>query len=116
MVNDRFIRGLNIHAPVLNHENHEYLPPPPECFPPCGSFIKVCNFTPPIDFPPGGRDEPAVPSHGSKPVRFEEVDPQATRSLFVGNIPKNISVYDVRDSFQRYGTILVSTACTERFH
>ncbi len=47
-------------------------------------------------------------SHGNKPVRFEEVDPQATRSLFVGNIPKNISVYDVRDAFQRYGTILVS--------
>ncbi len=75
--------------------------------------IKATSL-PPIDFPPGGRDEPAVSSQGSKPVRFEEVDPQATRSLFVGNIPKNISVYDVRDSFQRYGTILVSILLVQR--
>ncbi|XP_064384598.1 msx2-interacting protein-like isoform X2 [Halichondria panicea] len=70
-----------------------------------GNKIKVTPLDT-DDFPPGGRDEPAVSSHGNKPVRFEEVDPQATRSLFVGNIPKNISVYDVRDAFQRYGTIL----------
>ncbi len=67
-------------------------------------YVVICS-----EFPHGGRDEPAAPSFGgNKPVRLENVDPQATRSLFVGNIPKNISVYDVRDSFQRYGTILVS--------
>ena len=33
---------------------------------------------------------------------------QATRSLFVGNIPKNISVYELRDIFQRFGDVLVS--------
>lgn len=37
----------------------------------------------------------------------EEIDPQATRSLFVGNIPKNISVFQLRDIFQRYGDVLV---------
>lgn len=58
-----------------------------------------------------------MPSYGgSKPVRLEDVDPQATRSLFVGNIPKNISVYDVRDSFQRYGTILVSEQFLQQHH
>ena len=37
----------------------------------------------------------------------DDIDPQATRSLFVGNIPKNISVYQLRDIFQRYGDVLV---------
>jgi len=41
----------------------------------------------------------------------EEIDPQATRSLFVGNIPKNISVFQLRDIFQRYGDVLVSCVC-----
>ena len=35
--------------------------------------------------------------------------PQATHSLFVGNIPKNISVYELRDIFQRFGDVVVST-------
>lgn len=64
-----------------------------------------------VDFPDGGRDEPLVPVLGSnRPVQsqaLDDIDPQATRSLFVGNIPKNISVFDVRDAFQRYGNILV---------
>ena len=38
----------------------------------------------------------------------DDIDPQATRSLFVGNIPKNISVFQLRDIFQRYGDVLVS--------
>ena len=33
---------------------------------------------------------------------------QATHSLFVGNIPKNISVYELRDIFQRFGDVVVS--------
>ena len=65
-----------------------------------------------VDFPDGGRDEPLVPMSGStRPMPLDDVDPQATRSLFVGNIPKNISVFDVRDAFQRYGNILVRV-CT----
>ena len=55
------------------------------------------------EFPPKGRD--AVDGPGS--FFPEEMDPQATRSLFVGNIPKNISVYELRDIFSRYGNILV---------
>ncbi len=42
----------------------------------------------------------------------DDVDSNATRSLFVGNIPKNISIYELRDVFQRYGPILVSSYCT----
>ena len=39
----------------------------------------------------------------------EDLDPLATRSLFVGNIPKHISVYELRDAFLRYGNVLVSS-------
>ena len=38
----------------------------------------------------------------------DDLDPLATRSLFVGNIPKHISVYELRDAFLRYGNVLVS--------
>lgn len=59
------------------------------------------------EFPPKGRD--AVDSPNS--FFPEEMDPQATRSLFVGNIPKNISVYELRDIFSRFGNILVGNGC-----
>ena len=58
------------------------------------------------EFPTGGRDQPFI-SH----TCHADVDPQATRSLFVGNIPKNISIYELRDIFQRFGNVLVSN-CT----
>ena len=74
------------------------------------------------DFPSGGRNPP-LHSHGMGPPGgpmgsgghmprpyppSDDIDPQATRSLFVGNIPKNISVFQLRDIFQRYGDVLVS--------
>ena len=60
-----------------------------------------------LEFPDGGRDHPFVSyDHHSPP---DDVDPQATRSLFVGNIPKNISIYELRDIFQRFGDVLVSS-------
>ena len=58
------------------------------------------------EFPPGGRDQPFVSHARNSPIG--DVDPQATRSLFVGNIPKNISIYELRDVFQRFGNVLVS--------
>ena len=58
------------------------------------------------EFPSGGRDLPSV-SHANRSP-FADIDPQATRSLFVGNIPKNISIYELRDIFQRFGNVLVS--------
>lgn len=83
-----------------------------------GSFLLL--GTP--DFPSGGRNPP-LHSHGMGPPGgpmgsgghmprpyppSDDIDPQATRSLFVGNIPKNISVFQLRDIFQRYGDVLVS--------
>ena len=67
------------------------------------------------EFPAGGRDQPIQPSSRHSPV---DIDPQATRSLFVGNIPKNISIYELRDIFQRFGDILVSASstCTMGYH
>ena len=59
-----------------------------------------------VEFPPGGRDHPFVSYIRHSPI--DDVDPQATRSLFVGNIPKNISIYELRDIFQRFGDVLVS--------
>lgn len=61
------------------------------------------------EFPTGGRDQPFVSHTRHSPMG--DVDPQATRSLFVGNIPKNISIYELRDIFQRFGNVLVSN-CT----
>ena len=73
----------------------------------CAEQLYMCmydlNF---IDFPAGGRDQPIVSYVRHSPVG--DVDPQATRSLFVGNIPKNISIYELRDIFQRFGNVLVS--------
>ena len=46
-------------------------------------------------------------SRGNPFLSNDDIDPNATRSLFVGNIPKNISIYELRDVFQRYGPILV---------
>lgn len=76
------------------------------------------------DFPSGSHDLPyrlpipAFSQYHSTSLEFshgnpfiypgKELDPNATRSLFVGNIPKNISIYDLRDVFQRFGHILVS--------
>ncbi len=66
------------------------------------------------EFPPGGRDQShgsgghAGGEYGSRLSMLEDLDPKATRSLFVGNIPKHINVYDLRDAFIRYGTVLVS--------
>jgi RNA recognition motif-containing protein len=67
------------------------------------------------DFPAGGRDIQVVPpGPGSggmlmgKAHPTEDIDPQATHSLFVGNIPKNISVYELKDIFQRFGDVVVS--------
>ena len=70
------------------------------------------------DFPSGGRDHSFVRPSGAgggggrgsgagHPYFSEDLDPSATRSLFVGNIPKDISVYELRDIFQRYGNVLV---------
>jgi RNA recognition motif-containing protein len=59
-----------------------------------------------IEFPDGGRDLPSIGCDHHSPI--DDVDPQATRSLFVGNIPKNISIYELRDIFQRFGDVLVS--------
>ena len=58
------------------------------------------------EFPSGGRDQQLVSHARHSP--FVDIDPQATRSLFVGNIPKNISIYELRDMFQRFGNVLVS--------
>jgi len=67
-----------------------------------------------VDFPPGGRDQGPMAGgghpggeFGSRLSMLEDLDPKATRSLFVGNIPKHINVYDLRDAFIRYGTVLV---------
>ena len=59
-----------------------------------------------IEFPDGGRDYPSNFYGHHSPI--DDVDPQATRSLFVGNIPKNISIYELRDIFHRFGDVLVS--------
>lgn len=56
------------------------------------------------DMPSGGSEYSKVGGNS------EEMDCNATRSLFVGNIPKNISIYELRDVFQRYGAILVCSA------
>lgn len=84
-------------------------------------MVLVCS----PEFPSGGRDLPYPPHQSMSqghPMGFgrgvnpflttEDIDPNATRSLFVGNIPKNISIYELRDVFQRYGTILVSNTST----
>lgn len=71
-----------------------------------------------LDFPPGGHDSGHMihPGGGRDPISRhmqEDLDPQATRSLFVGNIPKQINVYELRDAFLRYGNVLVSgSPCT----
>ena len=39
------------------------------------------------------------------------LEPDTTRTLFVGNIPRGISVYELKDYFIRFGHILVS--CTK---
>ena len=54
------------------------------------------------DMPSGGHEY-----KGTGRSESEEIDSNATRSLFVGNIPKNISIYELRDVFHRYGPILV---------
>jgi RNA recognition motif-containing protein len=59
-----------------------------------------------IDFPPGGHDLKQTYA-GPAASMSEDLDPLATRSLFVGNIPKHISVYELRDAFLRYGNVLV---------
>lgn len=49
----------------------------------------------------------------------DDIDPNATRSLFVGNIPKNINIYELRDVFLRFGPVLVTknfTLIHLRFH
>lgn len=65
-----------------------------------------------IGFPPGGLDQRGNVGGGGPevgpPFMMEDLDPLATRSLFVGNIPKHISVYELRDAFLRYGNVLVS--------
>ena len=47
---------------------------------------------------------------GVQGVHLEDLDPQATRSLFVGNIQKNIGVYELQDIFSQFGNVLVSAA------
>lgn len=70
----------------------------------------MCIFF--VDFPSGGRDLIHTSGQGgeamSRQYMLDNLDPQATRSLFVGNIPKHSSVYDLRDTFLRYGNVLVS--------
>ena len=63
-----------------------------------------------VGFPPGGLDQRGGGGGGEVGPQFmmEDLDPLATRSLFVGNIPKHISVYELRDAFLRYGNVLVS--------
>ena len=46
--------------------------------------------------------------HGDENPGDMEVDPKANRCLFVGNIPKGVSVFELRDAFLPFGTILVS--------
>lgn len=77
----------------------------------CPSSPSPPSPLPVSDFPSGGRDAAQVMAGGhGHPQAYlpEDLDPQATRSLFVGNIPKNINVYELRDTFQRYGNVLVS--------
>ena len=52
---------------------------------------------------------------GHSPHRNDEVDPNATRCLFVGNIPKGVSVYELRDTFLPFGLILVRVDCERHF-
>lgn len=51
------------------------------------------------------------PSHmhhyGSGGQPDDSLEPDTTRTLFVGNIPRGISVYELRDYFIRFGHILV---------
>lgn len=72
-------------------------------------LFDVLNYLLSIEFPDGGRDLPSIGCDHHSPI--DDVDPQATRSLFVGNIPKNISIYELRDIFQRFGDVLVSLCC-----
>lgn len=67
------------------------------------------------NYPPGerhyGNPFSGHPSHmhhygGGQPD--DSLEPDTTRTLFVGNIPRGISVYELRDYFIRFGHILVS--------
>ena len=61
--------------------------------------------------PPVGR----IPAHGHLQVTVEqdveeldeEFHPQATRTLFVGNVDKGVTANDLRSVFSRFGEILV---------
>ena len=67
------------------------------------------------NYPPGerhfGHPFGGHPSHmhhyGSGGQPDDSLEPDTTRTLFVGNIPRGISVYELRDYFIRFGHILV---------
>ena len=41
-------------------------------------------------------------------AKLDEYHPKATRTLFVGNLEKEISTQSLRDTFKPYGEIIVS--------
>lgn len=41
--------------------------------------------------------------------RIDEFHPKATRTLFIGNLEKTTTYYDLRNIFQRFGEIVVRT-------
>lgn len=46
--------------------------------------------------------------HYSGGTGDDTLEPDTTRTLFVGNIPRGTSVYELKDHFIRFGHILVS--------
>ena len=99
------LRYLRFHEKKLSSQGSLFPPPNPK-----SCMMKQSLFC--IDFPPGGRDLTHMSSGQgdeaiSRQCMLDDLDPQATRSLFVGNIPKHINVYDLRDTFLRYGNVLV---------
>ena len=83
--------------------DHPYPPPPPSLA--HHTPMSSRHPHPPSFGPPHG----AVGSPSSRSFPFaDSIDPNATRSLFVGNIPKNINIYELRDVFMRFGPVLVS--------
>ena len=44
-------------------------------------------------------------------VATEDFDPHATRTVFIGNLEKNVSHGELRGTFEQFGDVVVSTQC-----
>lgn len=47
--------------------------------------------------------------HRPGEAELDEYHPKATRTLFIGNLEKDVTVSDLRNTFQKFGEIIVST-------